>query len=160
MATQLTSAGDSKLPHLNPQYLEDVKQSCGVKLSLQEYDYIIARIEGSVDVVTRSMINAYDRGYGFLKLAIHPGSTQESMAIIYEKVINQTPWKYKRTVLSFVEAIDTLFKFSSKNPVILEKIQVDNQLTGNQEELLNATSELTINYIVKLIEQEKTYLAS
>lgn len=160
MTTQLTGASDPRLPHLSPQYLEDVKQSCDIKFSPSEYDYIIGRIESAVDIITRSMMNSYDHGYGFLKLAIHPGSTQESMAIIYEKVIGQTQWKYKRTVLSFVEAIDTIFKFSSKSPVILEKIQIDNQLSGEKDKLLGAISELTINYIVKLIEQEKTYIAS
>lgn len=160
MSTQLTGAGDPKLPHLNPEFLDAVKESCEIKLSPGEYDYIIGRIEDAVDVVTRSMMNSYDRGYGFLKLAIHPGSTQQSMEIIYEKVINQTQWKYKRTVLSFVEAIDTLFKFSSKSQAILEKIQIDNQISANNDKILDAISELTINYIVKLIEQEKTYLAS
>ena len=156
MATQLPG---SELPHLHPQYLEDVKNSCCVKFSNDEYEYIIGRIENAVDVVTRSMINAYDHGYGFLKLVIHPGSTQESMAIIYEKVINQTPWKYKRTAISFVEAVDTLFKFISKNQDILERIQADNHINP-KDNLLDAISELTVNYILKLIEQEKTYLAS
>jgi|GEM_PF-6581706 len=152
--------GESKLSRLEPNFLEEVRKSCTAKLSDSEYDYIIGRIEGAIDVVIRSMSKAYDRGYGFLKLAIHPGSTQESMASVYEKIINQTPWKYKRTVLSFVEAIDTIFKFASKSEAILEKIQLDNKISIEKEALLSAISDITINYIVKLIEQEKTYLAS
>jgi hypothetical protein len=152
--------GEMKLPRLGQIYLEEVKNSTAYKLADSEYDYIIGRVEGAVDVVVRSMSNAYDHGYGFLKLAIHPGSTQESMEIIYEKIINQTPWKYKRTVLSFVEAIDTIFKFASKSESILEKIRIDNKMSGAKEEMLTAISEITINYIVKMIEQEKTYLAS
>jgi hypothetical protein len=154
------TSGEAKFSRLEARFLEEVKQSCASKLSDNEYHYIIGRIEGSVEVVIRSMAKAYDRGYGFLKLAIHPGSTQESMSSVYEKIINQTPWKYKRTVLSFVEAIDTIFKFSSKNEAILEKIAVDNKISGDKDALLSIISEITINYIVKLIEQEKTYLAS
>ena len=152
--------GEIRISYLNPEFLEEVRQSCGLKLSESEYDYVIERIEGAVETVIRSMSNAYDRGYGFLKLAIHSGSTPESMAIVYEKLISQTPWKYKRTVLSFVEAIDTIFRFASKNEQIIEKIQMNSQASNNNEKLLEAISELTINYIVKLIEQEKTYLAS
>lgn len=157
---QLPAQPETRMQHLDPQYLADVRQSCHAKLSQEQYDYIIRRIEGAVDITTRSMMNAYDRGHGFLKLAIHPGSTQASMSIIYEKVIKQTPWKYRRTVLGFVEAIDTLFKFASGSNVILEKFQTDRQVYGNRDAMLEAISELTINYIVKLIEQEKTYLAS
>lgn len=158
----MLSSGPSepKLSHLNPQYLVDVKESCATKLLPSQYDYIVGRIESSVDVIINSMINAHDHGYSFLKLAIHPGSTQESMSAVYERVINQTPWKYKRTVLAFVEAVDTIFKFSSKSEILIEKFQLDNQITDSNSEFLGAVSQLTVNYIVKLIEQEKTYMAS
>ena len=152
--------GEARLLHLDSKCLKEIKESCTVGLAESEYDYIIGRIEGAVDVVIRSMSKAYDGGYGFLKLAIHPSSTQQNMAIVYEKITNQTPWKYKRTVLNFVEALDTIFKFASKSEVIFEKIQIDNKLFGEKHLILSCVSELTINYIVKLIEQEKAYMAS
>lgn len=156
----LSGSSEPRLPHLNPQYLVDIKESCSTKLLPTQYDYIIGRIESSVDVITNSMINAHDHGYSFLKLSINPGSTQENMSAVYDRVINQTPWKYKRTVLAFIEAVDTIFKFASKSQILIEKFQIDQQITGDSTEFLDAVSQLTVNYIVKLIEQEKTYLAS
>jgi hypothetical protein len=153
-------ATEPKLPHLNPKYLEDVHNSCTRKCTESQFNYILERIEAEVDVVTRAMINSADSGFGFLKLAIHPCSSPESMAIIYEKIINQTPWKNRPTAIAFVEAIDTLFKFSSKNQDILAKFQADNKLQGDKKSLLEAASELTVMYIARLVNSEKLPLAS
>lgn len=157
---QTASEQTPKLPHLNPKFLEDVQSSCTTKCTEGQYNYMLGWVEKEVDIVTRTMTNSTDWGFGFLKLAIHPGSSPESMAIIYEKVINQTPWKYRKTALSFVEAIDTLFKFSTKNQDILAKFEQDKQLSGDKNKLLEAISELTIMYIARLVNQEKIPLAS
>ena len=44
--------------------------------------------------------------------------------------------------------------------IFCHHIQAQNSIHYDKEKLLDAISELTVNYIVKLIEQEKTYLAS
>lgn len=151
---QLAAAQEPKLPHLHPKFLEDVYRSCLLKCSKEQYEYILITVEGTVDIVTKSMMNANDYGFGFLKLAIHPGSSPSSMAVIYEKVINQTPWKYRKTALAFVEAIDTLFKFATKNPEVLATFESDGYADGDKTKLLEALSEFTIMYIARLCGQE------
>ena len=156
----LARTEENKLPHLNQLGLADIWLSSGRKYSRQQYNYIISRIETEVSDVTRSMLNASDHGFGFLRLAIHPGSTPSSMAIIYEKITNQTPWKYKPTAVKFIDALDSLFRFAAKNEETIKKHPLNSAPFNNKEEYLEAFSELTTYYIVRLLEQNVTALAS
>lgn len=156
----MSIAAEQNLPHLNQLSLADIWLSCGRKYSRQQYNHVIRCIEAELDDVTRAMLNSNDHGFGFLKLAIHPGSTPSSMAIIYEKIINQTTWKYKPTALRFVGAVDTLFKFVTKDASALEKLPMDTTIFSSKEEYLETLSELTIYYIVRLLEKDDKALAS